>query len=200
MLFLAVLPASASNPPRILALGDSLTAGFGLPPDQGFTAQLAARLKAQGIAADIINGGVSGDTSAGGLARLDWVMGDHPDCVLVELGANDALRGIDPKSTYANLDQILAKLTASRVKVLLIGMRAPANWGAAYEQEFDAIYPKLAVKYGVMLYPFFLDGVALDPKLNQGDGLHPNAQGVAVIVARLEPYVARLLARGMQKS
>jgi len=193
VLSLALLLVPACAAPRILALGDSLTSGYGLPPEDGFTARLAAQLKAEGIAADIINGGVSGDTSAGGLARLDWAMGDHPDFVLVELGANDALRGINPKVTYANLDQILAKLNAAGVKVLLIGMRALANWGPAYEQEFDAIYPKLAAKYGAMLYPFFLDGVALDPKLNQADGIHPNAQGVAVIVARLAPYVARLL-------
>lgn len=199
LLALVAVPVSAGNPPRILALGDSLTAGFGLPPAEGFTTQLAAVLKSQAVPADIINGGVSGDTSAGGLARLDWAMGDRPDFVLVELGANDALRGIDPKVTYANLDAILAKLKASGVKVLLIGMRAPANWGRAYEQDFDAIYPKLAAKYGVILYPFFLDGVALDPKLNQADGLHPNAQGVAVIVARLAPYVTRLLGAGAQQ-
>lgn len=196
----ALLLAPASAAPRILALGDSLTAGFGLAPEDGFTSRLAARLKADGVAVDIINGGVSGDTSAGGLARLDWAMADHPDVVLLELGANDALRGIDPRVTYANLDRILAKLEAAGVRVLLIGMRAPANWGRAYEQEFNAIYPKLAAKYGVMLYPFLLDGVALDPKLNQPDGLHPNAQGVEVIVDRLAPYVARLLgAAGAQK-
>ena len=181
--------------PRLLAFGDSLTAGYGLAPGEAFPAQLAARLKADGVVAEVINAGVSGDTTAGGLARLDWALGDHPDYALVEFGANDALRGIDPGATYDNLDRILARLKAAKVSVLLLGMRAPANWGRAYQEEFDAIYPKLAKKYGVPLYPFFLDGVALDPKYTQPDGLHPNAAGVATIVARVAPYVERLLTR-----
>jgi acyl-CoA thioesterase-1 len=142
---------------------------------------------------EMTNAGVSGDTSAGGLARLDWALAEHPDVVLVELGANDALRGIDPKQTYANLDKILARVKASGAKVLLLGMLAPPNWGHDYEKEFDAIYPALARKYDVPLYPFFLDGVATLPDLNQEDGIHPNKQGVEIIVGRVAPYVQRLL-------
>ncbi len=185
--------AVAATAPRILAFGDSLTAGYGVALQDAFPARLQGQLARDGIAAEVINGGVSGDTTAGGLARLDWALSDHPDVVLLELGANDALRGIDPKLTYANLDKMLARLTAMHVKVLLLGMRAPPNWGRDYQKEFDAIYPALAEKYRVPLYPFFLDGVAMDPGLNQGDGLHPNAKGVDAIVARVEPYVTRLL-------
>ncbi|HUB97329.1 MAG TPA: arylesterase [Stellaceae bacterium] len=185
-------PAGAA-PVSILALGDSITAGLGLPPDESLPAKLEERLKADGFDATIINAGVSGDTTAGGLARLDWVMADHPPFVLVELGANDALRGLDPSEARDNLDKILARLAAEHVKVLLIGMMAPGNWGHAYAQKFDAIYPDLAAKYHVPLYPFILDGVALDPKLNQGDGLHPNVAGVAVIVEKLAPAVEALL-------
>ncbi len=191
MMLLFVVAAAAQ--PRILALGDSLTAGYGVAPQDAFPARLQAKLARDGTAARVINAGVSGDTTAGGLARLDWALADRPDIVLVELGANDALRGIDPKLTFDNLDKILARLAAMRVKVLLLGMRAPPNWGRDYQAEFDAIYPKLAEKYRVPLYPFFLDGVAMDPALNQGDGLHPNAKGVEAIVARVEPYVMRLL-------
>jgi acyl-CoA thioesterase-1 len=190
-MLLAASPALAAT--RILALGDSLTAGFGVAPSESFPAQLAARLKADGYDVVVDNAGVSGDTSADGLARLDWAMSGHPDVVLVELGANDMLRGLDPKRAAANLDAILAKLKAAKAKVLLTGMKAVSNWGPDYQREFDAIYPALARKYGVPLYPFFLDGVALDPKLNQADGLHPNAAGVAVIVARIAPAVEQLL-------
>ncbi len=182
--------------PRILAFGDSLTAGYGVAPEEAFPVRLAAQLAARGIKAEVVNGGVSGETSAGGLARLDWALADHPDYVLLELGANDALRGIDPKLTYDNLDKILTRLQAGGIKVLLIGMRAPGNWGRDYSAEFDAIYPKLAEKHGIPLYPFFLDGVALDPALNQGDGLHPNALGAEAIAERIAPYVARLLDAG----
>ena len=184
-------PAAAA--PRILVLGDSLAAGLGLAPSESIPARLQTRLAAAGISADVINGGVSGDTTADGLARLDWAMADHPDAVLVELGANDALRGIDPKLTYANLDGILARLTASGAKVMLVGMLAPANWGRDYQQQFDAIYGRLAAKYRVPLYPFILDGVAMDPALNQADGLHPNAKGADIIAGKLEPMVARLI-------
>ncbi len=186
-------PAAAAT--RILAFGDSLTAGLGLAPDQSFPVQLAARLKADGYDVVVDNGGVSGDTTRDGLARLDWAMADHPDIVLLELGANDMLRGLDPKRAEANLDAMLAKLKAAKLKVLLIGMAAANNWGADYKKSFDAIYPALAKKYDVPLYPFFLDGVALDPTLNQGDGLHPNASGVAVIVSRIAPAVERLLGK-----
>jgi acyl-CoA thioesterase I len=191
---LAMLTATAAEAAtRVLALGDSLTAGLGLPPDQGFPARLAAALKAGGGAVTVTNAGVSGDTSAGGLARLGWSLSDHPDVVLVELGANDALRGVDPKQTYANLDKIVARLKESGTKVLLLGMRAPLNWGRDYQKEFDAIYPALARKYDVPLYPFFLDGVAGDPSLNQEDGIHPNRQGVDIIVGRIAPYVQRVI-------
>ncbi|MGB8843818.1 MAG: arylesterase [Aliidongia sp.] len=183
-------PAAAA---KLLALGDSLTAGFGLPSEQGFTARLQAALAAAGTKIDIINAGISGDTSAGGLARLDWALADQPDFAIVELGANDALRGLDPKETRANLDRILAQLQAAHVKVLLCGMRALHNWGPDYTADFEAIFPDLAAKYGVPLYPFFLEGVALDPKLNQPDMLHPNAAGVNVIVGRLLPSVEKLI-------
>ncbi len=193
-LLLAPLPAMATT--RILAFGDSLTAGYGLPSTaEAFPAKLAARLNTDGYPVDITNGGISGDTTAGGLARLDWALGGHPDIVLLELGANDALRGIDPKLTAANLDAMLQKLTAAHIKVLLLGMEAPGNWGTDYKKSFDAIYPSLARKYNVPLYGFFLDGVALDPSLNQPDMLHPNENGVGVIVARIAPYLERLLGK-----
>lgn len=189
-------PAAAATAARVLALGDSLTAGYGVAPEAAFPVKLAAHLKSLGVDVDIIDAGVSGDTSADGLARVDWALGDHPQYALLELGANDMLRGIDPKLTYANLDQILTKLQQEGVKVLLVGMRAAPNWGADYQQQFDAIYPALAEKHHVPLYPFFLDGVALDPALNQGDGIHPTAKGVDIIVDRITPYVERLLQTG----
>jgi acyl-CoA thioesterase-1 len=193
-LTLAAPGAALAGPaPRILAFGDSLTAGFGLTPDTAFPARLEAVLRSDGIDARVINGGVSGETTAGGMARLDWALGDHPDLVILELGANDALRGIDPKLAFANLDKILARLKASGAKVLLTGMLAPPNWGRDYQQEFAAIFPTLADKYHVPLYPFFLDGVATDPSLNQPDGLHPNAKGAALIATKVAPYVERLL-------
>jgi acyl-CoA thioesterase I len=195
LITLLLAPAPAPAATRILAFGDSLTPGYGLAPDQAFPVQLASRLKSDGYDVTVINAGVSGDTSADGLARLDWALGDHPDVVLVEFGANDMLRGLDPKRAAANLDAILAKLKAAKLKVLLLGMQAASNWGAEYKKSFDAIYPALAEKYAVPLYPFFLDGVALDPKLNQGDGLHPTAAGVAVIVGRTAPAVERLLGK-----
>jgi acyl-CoA thioesterase-1 len=193
---LSLAPALASAATtHILAFGDSLTAGYGLPPNEGFTARLAAKLKAAGYDVAVANGGVSGDTTAGGRSRLDWSMNDHPDVVLLELGANDMLRGIDPKLTAANLDAILAKITAAKAKVLLIGMLAPSNWGTDYQKSFNEIYPALAKKYDIPLYPFFLDGVAMDASLNQGDMLHPNAAGVDKIVARIAPAVEKLLTK-----
>lgn len=187
-------PSALAGPvPRILAFGDSLTAGLGLTPDAAFPARLEAVLRSDGIDAKVINGGVSGETTAGGVARLDWALGDRPDLVILELGANDALRGIDPHVAYANLDKILARLKASGAKVLLTGMLAPPNWGRDYQREFAAIFPTLADKYQVPLYPFFLDGVATNPSLNQPDGLHPNAEGAALIATKLAPYVERLL-------
>jgi acyl-CoA thioesterase-1 len=192
ILLLTAVPAGAA-PPRILAFGDSLTAGYGLPADEAFPVRLQARLKADGYTVQIANGGVSGDTSAGGLARLDWALADKPDAVLVEFGANDMLRGIDPKVTYDNLDKMMARITKSGAKILLFGMKAASNWGREYQGAFDAIFPALAEKYHVPLYPFFLEGVATDTALNQADGLHPNPKGVAVIVDRVSPYVEALL-------
>ena len=182
-------------PVKILALGSSLTQGYGLPPGTEFTVQLQAALKAAGIDAVVTNAGVSGDTSAGGLARLDWSLGDHPDAVILELGSNDMLRGIAPGETEKNLRAVLDKLKAAHVKVLLTGMHAQRNLGADYVKQFDAIYPRLAKDYDVLFYPFFLDGVALNPKLNQADGMHPNPAGVKVVVARMLPYVKKLVAR-----
>lgn len=184
---------AAARVPEILAFGDSLTAGFGLPAEASFPSRLGARLKAEGIDAHIVNAGVSGDTTAGGLARLDWALADKPDIVILELGANDALRGIDPKIVRANLDAMIGKIQASGAKLLILGMRAPPNWGEDYQRDFDRVYPELARARRVTLYPFFLEGVAMDPKLNQPDGLHPNEQGVATLVDRIAPYLARLI-------
>jgi acyl-CoA thioesterase I len=192
---LAVGPAFASDRPvKIVALGDSLTAGYGLPADQAFPIKLQAALAAKGIATEIANAGVSGDTASGGLARLDWSVPDGTDAVILELGANDALRGIDPKVTRAALEAALARLQARHIPVLLCGMLAPRNMGSDYATAFDGIYPDLAAKYGAVLYPFFLEGVATQPKLNQRDGLHPTAAGVDVIVEKILPSVQRLVA------
>src|SRR3954469_3839621 len=180
-------------PVKILALGTSLTQGYGLPPGTEFTVQLQAGLKKDGVDAVVTNAGVSGDTSAGGLARLDWSLADHPDAVILELGSNDMLRGIPPSETEKNLRAILTRLKAAHVKVLLTGMVAQHNLGADYVKQFDAIYPRLAKDYNVLFYPFFLDGVALNPKLNQADGMHPNPAGVKVIVARILPLVKKLV-------
>jgi acyl-CoA thioesterase-1 len=192
-------PAVAA-PVKILALGSSLTQGYGLPPGTEFTVQLQAALKKAGVDATVTNAGVSGDTSAGGLARLDWSLADHPDAVILELGSNDMLRGIPPAVTEKNLSAILDKLGAAHVKVLLTGMHAQRNLGADYVKQFDSIYPRLAKDYNLLFYPFFLDGVALNPKLNQADGMHPNPAGVKVVVARMLPYVKKLVAEDGQKS
>jgi acyl-CoA thioesterase I len=186
---------AAERPLKIVVLGDSLSAGFGLPADAAFPAKLAASLKAKGLTVTITNAGVSGDTASGGLGRLDWSVPDGTDAVVLELGANDALRGLDPKLTKGALDTILRKLGDRHIAVLVAGMRAPRNMGADYVRDFDAIYPALASTHQVVFYPFFLDGVAADPKLNQGDGLHPNAAGVDVIVARILPRVEELISR-----
>jgi acyl-CoA thioesterase I len=185
---------------KILAFGDSLTSGYGLPQGQGFVPQLQRALDAAGIAAQVIDGGVGGDTSADGVARLDWALADDPAVVIVELGANDALRGLDPAQLRANLDAILGKLQAQRRTVLLAGMLAPPNLGPDYGRAFNAIYPELAAKHGVALYPFFLDGVAANPGLNQPDGIHPTAAGVAVIVQRILPALRQVIAAAEKKS
>lgn len=193
-LALAASPRAQAAEARILALGDSLTAGYGLPAAQGFTAKLDAALKAKGVAATVINGGVSGDTSAGGLGRIDWMLADKPTHAIVELGANDGLRGLDAGQMEKNLDAVLTKLKAAGVKVLLTGMRAPPNFGTAYTQSFDAVFPRLAERHKVAFYPFFLDGVAANPQLNQADGIHPNEAGVNTVIERILPSVLSLLA------
>lgn len=193
---MAAAGADADEKPiRIVVLGDSLSAGYGLPADAAFPERLAAALKAKGVAATVGNAGVSGDTASGGLGRLDWSVPPGTDAVIVELGANDALRGVDPAVTKTALDKILSKLDARHIVVLLAGMRAPRNMGADYVQAFDSIYPALASTHALVFYPFFLDGVATDAKLNQPDGLHPTAAGVDVIVARIMPQVEALIAR-----
>jgi acyl-CoA thioesterase-1 len=184
---------AAGRVPEILAFGDSLTAGLGLPADAAFPSRLEARLRAEGTPVHVVNAGNSGDTTTDGLARLDWSLADRPDLVILELGANDTLRGIEPKLVRANLDAMITKIQASGATVLLAGMHALANWGAEYQEEFERIYPELAQAHGVTLYPFFLEGVAMDPKLNQPDGLHPNERGVAAVVERIAPIVARLI-------
>ena len=193
---LAVGVAEASDRPvKIVVLGDSLSAGFGLPAEAAFPSRLAGALKAKTSGVSIVNAGVSGDTASGGLDRLDWSVPDDTDAVILELGANDALRGLDPKLTKTALDRILRKLEDRHIVVLLAGMRAPRNMGPDYARDFDAIYPALASTHPVVFYPFFLDGVAADPKLNQGDGIHPNAAGVDVVVARILPRVEELIVR-----
>jgi len=178
---------------RLLVLGDSLSAGYGLNPEDSFPSQLEEALDAAGYDVHVINAGVSGDTTAGGLSRLEWALADKPHIVLVELGGNDALRGLPPAETSANLDSILARLKKDGVRVILAGMQAPRNLGNDYTVEFDAIYPRLAGKYEVALYPFFLDGVAFDPALNQPDGIHPNPAGVKVIVNKILPLLESAL-------
>ena len=187
--------AAAAEPIRILALGDSLTAGYGLAANESFPAQLERELNARGIAVQVINAGVSGDTTAGGLARLDWALSDRPDAVILALGANDGLRAIDPALTRANLAAILDKLSTRNLPVLLAGIYAPPNLGKEYETEFNRIFPDLAAEYDTLLYPFFLAGIATNPALNQEDGIHPTALGVTRLVQQILPYVMRLLQR-----
>lgn len=185
--------APAAEPVTILAFGDSLISGYGLPEAEGFPAQLQRALEAAGVAARVANAGVAGDTSAGGLARLDWALGDGPDLVILEFGANDGLRGLDPAGTERNLDAMLARLATKKIPVLFAGMHAPRNLGADYAAQFDALYPRLAGKHRVRFDPFFLEGVATDPALNQADGIHPNAAGVAKIVERLLPTLRAMI-------
>ena len=193
---LAALPAAADdNGVVIAALGDSLTAGLGVPAEQAFPARLQAALDRAGVAARVVDADVSGDTTAGGLARLDWILGDDPDLVIVELGANDGLRGLDPDATHANLDAILTRLRARSVEPVLTGMFAPPNLGAEYGTAFNGLFPRLAATHDVVFYPFFLDGVAAEPALNQADGIHPNAAGVEVIVTGITPYILDALQR-----
>jgi acyl-CoA thioesterase I len=200
---LPVIPAAAADKPvRIVALGDSLTAGFGLPADAAFPVRLEKALRAKGLAVEVSNAGVSGDTASGGLARLDWSVPEGTDAVIVELGANDMLRGIDPKVTRAALEEIVRRLKTRHILVLLAGMRAAPNLGPDYGRAFELIYSDLAAQGaqdGVLLYPFFLDGVAADGKLNQRDGLHPTAAGVDAIVAHILPKAEELVAKVRDK-
>lgn len=199
LLIMAGAGRALAAPVKILALGTSLTQGYGLPPGTEFSVQLQAALKRAGIDAVVTNAGVSGDTSAGGLARLDWSLADRPDVAIVELGSNDMLRGLPPEQTEKNLRAILSRLKTAKVKVLLTGMKAQRNLGPDYVRVFDGIYPRLAKEQGVLFYPFILDGVALNPKLNQADGMHPNPAGVKVIVARILPLVKKLVAQEGKK-
>lgn len=191
--FLVGVAPAAAEPVRLMAYGDSLTHGYGLPAGETFPEQLEDALQAEGLDVTVINAGNSGDTTAGGLARLDWALADDPDAVILELGANDGLRGLDPQATYDNLDAIMARLSDERLPVLIAGMLAPPNLGREYGEAFNAVYPRLAKKYEAPFYPFFLEGVAMEPSLNQSDGIHPNAAGVAEIVKRIKPHVVRLL-------
>jgi len=195
-LVLAPLPKveAEARVPVIVAFGDSLTAGFGLKQAESFPAQLEAALKARGHDVKVVNAGVSGDTAAAGLARLDWSVPDDASAVIVELGANDALQGLPPEATKATLEKIIEKLQAKGLPVLLAGMEAPRNLGEDYVQRFHAIYPELAARYHVLLYPFFLEGAAMHDGMVLNDGLHPNAKGVAAIVANILPKVEELLA------
>jgi acyl-CoA thioesterase-1 len=194
-LILATAQAEATAAPvKVLMFGTSLTQGLGLPPGTELPAVLQAKLAAAGIQAKVINAGVSGDTSADGLSRINWSLADKPDVAIVELGSNDALRGIDPAITERNVAAILARLEAAHIPVLVLGMKAPRNLGPEYATHFDAIYPRLAARYRDTLYPFALEGVALNPKLNQADGMHPNPAGVQIIAAHLFPYVEKLIA------
>jgi len=197
ILFLALcgaISAARAATFTIVGFGDSLMAGYSLGPGQGFTDRLQAALKAKGLDVTVANAGVSGDTSSGGLARLDWSVPDGTRLVILELGANDMLRGVSPEIAEKNLDAMLGKLKQRNIPTLLAGMRAAPNLGADYQKAFDAIYPRLAEKYGVPLYPFFLDGVAGHPDLQLEDGLHPNPKGVDVMVERILPLVEKAIA------
>jgi acyl-CoA thioesterase-1 len=191
----SVVSANAQAPLKLAVLGDSLTAGYGLPAEAAFPARLQKALREKGIKVDILNAGVSGDTTSAGRDRLDWSIPEGTEAVIVELGANDALRGLDPKVARAALEDIIKRLKERRIAVMLAGMYAPRNFGPEYAAKFDPIYPDLAKAYDVPLYPFFLDGVAGEAKLNLPDGIHPTAEGVDIIVGRILPAVEAFLAR-----
>ena len=190
---LSVAAGEARGEGVVVALGDSLTAGLGVAADEAFPARLQARLRAEGYDYRVVNAGVSGDTTAGGLRRVDWALRAHPDVVIVALGANDGLRGQSPQAIRANLEEIVARLQASGARVLLVGMRLPPNYGAEYTKEFEAVFPAVARRAKIALMPFLLDGVAADPRLNQADGIHPTAAGQQMIADRLWPYLRPLL-------
>ena len=188
----------AAQRPVLMILGDSLVAGHGLPQGEAFPDILGQLLQNDGFDVNIINAGVSGDTTAGGLARLDWSLADNPDAAIIVLGGNDLLRGLDPSASFANLDKIIERLKARNIAVLLAGMQAPRNLGADYADEFDAIYQRLANRHDVLFYPFFLDGVALQPMMNLADGMHPNQAGISHIALKILPQVKRLLSKVAQ--
>lgn len=190
---LSVAAGEARGEGVVVALGDSLTAGLGVAADEAFPARLQARLRAEGYDYRVVNAGVSGDTTAGGLRRVDWALRAHPDVVIVALGANDGLRGQSPQAIRANLEEIVARLQAAGARVLLVGMRLPPNYGAEYTKEFEAVFPAVAWRAKIALMPFLLDGVAADPRLNQADGIHPTAAGQQMIADRLWPYLRPLL-------
>ncbi len=191
--FAQATAARETKPVKMVVLGDSLSAGLGLSAPAAFPARLQKALQSKGIAVDMINAGVSGDTSSGGRDRLDWSVPEGTEAVIIELGANDALRGVDPKVTRSALTDILTRLKARKIAVLLCGMYAPPNYGTDYAARFNAIYPDIAKEFGVPLYPFFLDGVATEARLNQPDGLHPTAEGIDVIVKNILPTVEAFL-------
>jgi acyl-CoA thioesterase I len=195
LVFVAIPGAVQSADLKLVVLGDSLSAGYQLAPEEGFPEQLQKALDEQGHSVDVVNAGVSGDTTSGGLSRLDWSVGTDTDAVIVELGANDALRGLSPEFTRKNLEDITRRLRERGIEVLLAGMLAPRNLGPEYGDAFDPIYADIARENDALLYPFFLEGVALDPDLNLSDGMHPNADGVAVIVEKILPKVNELLAK-----
>ena len=192
---LLFVTAAGAKELKIIGLGDSLMAGYGLAPQEAFPVQLERALKDQGHQVEIINAGVSGDTTAGGLARLDWVLTNEADAIIIQLGANDALRGTAPDETRTNLDAIITRAKAEGLTILLAGMLAPPNWGVRYGDAFNAIYPDLAAKHDIALYPFFLDGVAAEPELNQADGIHPTAEGAGLIAEKILPYVVSHLVK-----
>ena len=185
----------AAQRPVLMVLGDSLVAGHGLPQGEAFPDILGQMLQNDGFDVRIINAGVSGDTTAGGLARLDWSLADNPDAAIIVLGGNDLLRGLDPSASFSNLDKIIERLKARNIAVLLAGMQAPRNFGADYADEFDAIYQRLVNRHDVLFYPFFLDGVALQPVMNLADGMHPNQAGISHIAIKILPQVKRLLSK-----
>lgn len=193
VVFAALAGPASAEPIRIVALGDSLTAGYGLEEAEGLVSVLQRVLRSRGHDVEIINAGVSGDTATSALARFDWAVPPDVDGVIVELGANDALRGIDPAETSTALEEIVRRARARKAEVLVAGMAAPRNYGHAYAEAFGSMFPRIAERYGAIIYPFFLEGVALDPQLNQPDGLHPNAKGVEVLVERFAPAVEQLI-------
>ena len=190
---LGIAAGEARGEGVVVVLGDSLTAGLGVAADEAFPARLQARIRAEGYAYRVTNAGVSGDTTAGGLRRVDWVLRANPEIVIVALGANDGLRGQSPPAIRANLEEIVARLQAAGARVLLVGMRLPPNYGADYTKEFEAIFPAVARRAKVALMPFLLDGVAADPRLNQADGIHPTAAGQQIMADRVWPYLRPLL-------